>query len=124
MQKQRRSRDGFVYEATTLNPRPPAAWFSRMFAKVSTGYPRKAGETLEHWRKDIGRITAGIWWKYPAETRAGLIRQYDKKTVPALRNPVMLPCPLCGMVNPVPRAGVYLRCSKCGKPLVSVKVRK
>ena len=126
----RRTRDSYrFYGAKELNPRPPAVWWSRMWAKTAAGYPRKAGETLEHWRADISRITAGIWWKYPEATRQRLIRRYDKLATPskALVNVAgvqMLKCPACGNPVPISRQNVYLKCPKCGAPLRHVNVTR
>ena len=60
------------------NPRPPTAWFSRMFSRIAAGYPRRANENMEKYRAEISRITAGIWWNFPAATREQLIKKYDK----------------------------------------------
>jgi len=35
-----------------------------------------------------------------------------------------LPCPICKQMNPVSRANLRMRCSKCGTRLLSVKVVK
>ena len=108
-----------------LNPRrPPATWFARMFPKIAAGYPRKSGETIEHWKKEMSRITAGIWHSYPEATKQELTRRYERLATPAaaLTNP--LPCPVCGVKNPVSRSGLRLRCSGCGRQLISVKVKR
>jgi len=58
------------------NPRPPAAWFSRMAARVAAHYPRERGESLASYRKSISKIVAGIWYNFSAATRKRLIRKY------------------------------------------------
>jgi len=40
------------------------------------------------------------------------------------KEPHLLPCPICGTKNPVSKANLRLRCSKCRTQLLSVKVRK
>jgi len=106
------------------NPkRPPARWWSMMWSKTASGYRRKKNESLEHWRMDISRITGGIWTKYSPLIKEQLVRRYAHESR-ALANPVMLPCPACGILNPVAKSGVYMKCQKCSKNLVSVKVRK
>ena len=59
------------------NPRPPAGWWSHMYAQVASGYPREPGESMEHYEREMARITAGIWWKLPEKTRARIIKDYD-----------------------------------------------
>ena len=63
--------------ARELNPRPPSAWWAKMWPRVAAGYPRKARESLKKYRGDISRILAGIWWKLPQATRKRLVRRYD-----------------------------------------------
>ena len=119
----RRSRDSYqFYGAKGLNPRPPAKWWATMWARTAASYPKKASESLEKYRADISRIVGGIWYKFPGATRARLIKRYEGMATPAraLANP--LPCPCCGVLNPVSRANLYMRCSGCGRPLRSVKV--
>jgi hypothetical protein len=94
------------------NPRPPKKWFNDMRSRMKKEYPRRSDES-------ITRITAGIWWQYPEATRERLIKEYDTKNPKA----EMLECPFCHEKNPISRAGVYLKC-KCGKNLVSVKIKK
>lgn len=91
------------------NPRPPKAWMHHMKTRIRKQYPD---------RDDLDRIISGIWWSYPQETRDRLIKEYDSQN-PKVQ---MLECPFCHEKNPVSRAGTYLKC-KCGKNLVSVKIR-
>ena len=123
----RRTRDSYeFYGAKELNPRPPAAWWSRMWAKTAAAYPREVGETLKHWKAGVSKIVGGIWWKFPEATRARLIKKYERMATPAkaLANPKNLACPVCKMLNPVSKANVYLKCVGCNTPLRSVKVRR
>ena len=106
------------------NPRPPKVWFSQMWSKVAVGYPRRAKETLEHYRGEINRIVAGIWWKLPEATRHQLIEKYERNATPARAlNPKRLPCPVCGVPNVLGPSSVYMRCSGCGRPLMRINVR-
>jgi len=108
------------------NPRPPAEWWEKMWHKNARDYPRYKNESVSHWQTAISKITGGIWWKkYTPETREKLIKLYDsKKKLMTSSNPVMIPCPSCGSINSVSRSGIYIKCQKCGKNLVSVKVRR
>jgi len=96
------------------NPRPPKGFFERMRPTIVKQYPRRS-------KKVQDRIIAGIFWHYPEATREKIIKQYDTgiKVNPKVE---LLKCPVCGAKNPVERAGVYLKCTKCHKNLVSVKI--
>jgi hypothetical protein len=71
-------------------------------------------------------VRQGIVLKQEMPYYSGVGNRYRYYLVP--KNPVgksgHLPCPSCGVPNPVSRAGMQFRCSGCGKPLVSVKVRR
>ena len=95
------------------NPRPPKGFFAKMRPGIRKQYPGKS-------RSVHDKIIAGIFWKYPSETRAKIIKEYDKVNP----NIELLNCPVCGHKNPVSKAGVYLKCGKCKKNLVSVKIRR
>ena len=97
---------------------PPKIWWNRMFFSMSRQYPRKKSETLEHYRNAIARIVGGIWANYSEDTKSKLLKLYEN---PVMKNP--LACPCCGTLNTVSRE-LHLRCSRCGKPLISVKVRR
>jgi len=107
------------------NPRPPALWFSRMWSKTALQYPQN-GESLDKWKERVSRVTASIWWKLPQVTKDKLLKRYDNGLQPKLLNPKahMIECPRCNTKNPIAKAGVYLKCSHCRTPLVSVRVRK
>jgi len=80
---------------STKNPRPPAGWWAQMWPKIAAQYPKKKGETIEHYKKAINTIVAGIWWKYPQKTKDRLIRYYDRDAVRLrMLNPVS------GLSNP------------------------
>ena len=53
----------------------------------------------------------------------------DKESYQKYNNPYkihinQMACPTCGMLNPISRSSVYIRCDGCGRKLVNVKVRK
>lgn len=124
----RRTRDSYeFYGARELNPRPPARWWAIMWSKTAASYPRKAGETLKHYRASISRIVAGIWWKFDEATRKRLIKKYERMATPSKAlNPKVgyLPCPSCGTFNPISKQNVYLKCYKCNSWLQRVNVRR
>jgi hypothetical protein len=103
------------------NPRPPTGFFSSMRPIIAKQYPRRS-------RKVQNKIIAGIFWKYPEETQKRIIKEFDSastETKIESKNPKveMLECPCCHTANPVAKAGVFLKCTKCKKNLVSVKIR-
>ena len=107
------------------NPRPPKKWFDDMVSHVSKSYPRRRAETIAHWKAELARVVGGIWWKqYSQEKRDELIAKYDKGTQLRLANPKLVPCPGCRNPTPVVGPNLYLRCRKCGRSLISVKVRR
>lgn len=118
-----------IYQDMSLtNPRPPATWWAKIWAKMAAQYPRGPRESIKTWKKAIDQITAGIWWGYPGDTRERLIAEYDVRAVPAaaLANPNVqhLACPMCRAPNPVSATDLYVRCCSCGAPLRRVKVRQ
>lgn len=102
-------------QSLTANPRPPTGFFEDMRPKMRKQYPGRTSEERD-------KIIAGIFWKYPEKTRKRLIEEYDT----GIRNPKaeLLECPICKHKNPVSKAGVYLKCGKCHRNLVSVKVKR
>jgi hypothetical protein len=97
------------------NPRPPSGFFETMRPKIKKQYPRRSKAIQD-------KIIAGIFYNYPEETRAKIIKQYD--TVKVNPKVEMLECPCCHAKNPVSKEGVYLKCGKCKKNLVSVKIKR
>ena len=133
--KRRAPRDAFRYfGARELNPkkyifgptgyRPPAKWFSKMSEGAAASYfGKKLKELTSAQRAKVGQIVGGIWAKFSDATRLEILKKYEPSAVRV--NPVqMLSCPICGVANPVSRAGVYLKCKSCGKPLRAVRVRR
>ena len=115
--------------ANVIATRPPKLWFSLMVQRAKDTYPRNRNETKEHWEKDIARIVGGIWKKATQQTRDKIMLAYAKDeknpampVIPNTANPVGLKCPLCGESNPVSKPNVYLKCKRCGRQLISVKV--
>jgi len=58
------------YKKSRRNPRPPKAWFTKMYRGVASRYKRLG-------KARLSAITASIWWKLPEATRKKLIREYD-----------------------------------------------
>jgi len=104
--------------------RPPAKWFSKMAESSAASYFGKKLKDLTKTEKaKVGQIVGGVWAKFSDATRLEILKKYEPSAVRA--NPIqMLSCPICGVINPVNRAGVYLKCSSCKNPLMSVKVRR
>ncbi len=78
-----RRQTGFAYANPNIdylrllkNPRPPVQWWAEMWPRIVKEYPRQARESLEHYRKSVSNIIAGIWYKYPQATREKLIKKY------------------------------------------------
>ena len=97
------------------NPRPPKGFFSKMRPGIRKQYPGRS-------RSSQDRIIAGIFYGYKPDVRERIIKEYDRKRVNP--NVEMLECPVCKHKNPVSKAGVYLKCGKCKRNLVSVKIRR
>lgn len=97
------------------NPRLPTGFFEHMRPEIKAQYPGRS-------KGSVDRIIAGIFWKASPESQARIIRAYDS----IKPNPVqMLECPSCHYAkNPVNRQGVFLKCGKCHKNLVSVRIRR
>ena len=130
--RRRVPRDAFRFGARELNPReyvfgptrfrPPAKWFAKMAQGSAASYfGKKLKELTKAEAAKVGQIVGGIWAKYSDKTRLAILRKYEPSAVRVVRN---LSCPICGVSNPVSAANIYLRCSKCGTPLRSVKVRR
>ena len=137
--RRRAPRDAFRYfGAEELNPkrqgpkyvfgptgyRPPAKWFSRIAQGASASYfGKKLKDLTRTEAAKVGQIVGGIWAKFSDVTRLEILKKYEPSAVRT--NPTqMLSCPVCGINNPVNRAGVYLKCRNCRNPLRVVKVRR
>ena len=120
--------------------RPPVKWFAKMAQSASASYfDKKLKDLTRAQSAKIGQIVGGIWARYSDKTRMEILRKYEPSAVRAnvgvnINIPTTgyslgsrvsnLSCPVCQTLNPVSRQNVYLRCSKCGTPLRSVRVKK
>lgn len=107
--------------------RIPKLWFDLMLKRAKDSYPRNKNETKEHWEKDIARIVGGIWSKATPQTKEKILAAYASDKNPVVSNITIpnstgLKCPLCGESNPVEKPNIYVKCRKCGRQLISVRV--
>ena len=113
--------------ANPLPIRPPKKWWDFLYPQIGSKYKKFKGESEVMYDKRITRIVARIWWDYPTKTKQRLSEYYaDTSVQPRLLNPEtkLLPCPKCGVGNPVTKANLFLRCGGCNGRLISVHVKK
>lgn len=90
--------------------KPPRTWWSQTWKQVASWHPGNKAE--------VTKIVSKIWQELPPELQESLaLGNRSIKTTE-------VSCPKCQATNPVSKINVVLKCRKCGKSLVAVRVRR
>jgi phage FluMu protein Com len=96
--------------------KPPKTWWSRTWKIVASWHP-KGKLSEKEWKVQVTRTVYSIWKDLPDAVKESLEYGFTQ-----VKN-TELPCPKCNTLNPVSRMNVTLKCRKCGKGLIAVKVK-
>jgi len=91
--------------------KPPRAWWSQTWKQVAS-WNTKAS------KQEVTKIVSRIWRELPSAMKESLV--LGSRTIKLTE----LPCPRCRAMNPVTKTNMPIKCRKCGKGLISIRVKR